>query len=244
MCSKLVQMGLDEFNSSVQNSVHFVDDQNANDLLNDLKNYPHAFVLACCMDRQCKAEAAWEIPFKIKDHIGSFGFSDLKNKSRDDWETIFKTLSLHRFNQKMSTVFYEAIQTIANDYNGIASKIWGDKPSSATVVYRFLQFNGVGVKIATMAANILARSFKIPFSDYHSIDVSPDVHIKRVMERMGLVRENATREEIIYKARELYPEFPGIIDSSLWEVGRTWCKAKNPDCTNCIISTECKKIIH
>ena len=91
-----------------------------------------------------------------------------------------------------------------------------------------------------MATNILARQFKIPFSDYYSIDVSPDVHVKRVMYRNGLVNKNASNEEILYKARELYPEFPGIIDYSLWEVGRNWCKPTNPECDNCILKASCR----
>ena len=100
-------------------------------------------------------------------------------------------------------------------------QIWSNNPSSAKVVYEFLQFKGSGKKIATMAANILARQFKIPFSDYYSIDISPDVHILRVMRRTGLVDNNADLDSIIYKARELNPEFPGIIDFSCWEIGRT-----------------------
>ena len=35
------------------------------------------------------------------------------------------------------------------------------------------------------------------------------------------------------------PEFPGIIDYSLWEIGRKWCRSDNPDCRVCIVSTEC-----
>lgn len=69
-----------------------------------------------------------------------------------------------------------------------------------------------------MAANILARQFKTPFSDYYSIDISPDVHILRVMRRTGLVSPNAELDSVIYKARELCPEFPGIIDFSCWEI--------------------------
>ena len=112
--------------------------------------------------------------------------------------------------------------------------------SSAAVVRRFLEFNGVGVKIATMAANILACQCKIPFSDMCSIDVSPDVHVRRVMHRMGLVEKGAGIDEIIYKARELCPEFPGVIDFSLWRLGREICKADRPDCEHCPVALACK----
>ena len=182
------------------------------------------------------------IPCKIKEILGGFKFTTLEEKTLDDWKAIFNHYSLHHFNDTMAEVFYEAIQLIRNEYNGKASKIWEDSPSSATVVYRFLQFKGVGIKIATMATNILARQFKVPFSDYYSIDVSPDVHVKRVMHRVGLVKKDASNEEIIYKARELCPEFPGIIDYSLWEVGRNWCRQSKPDCENCILKAECKQL--
>ena len=36
-----------------------------------------------------------------------------------------------------------------------------------------------------MATNILARQFKIPMSDYYSVDISLDVHIQRVLKRLG-----------------------------------------------------------
>jgi endonuclease III len=155
----------------------------------------------------------------------------------------FANNKLHRFNNDMAEVFYEAIQHIKTKYDNDASKIWKDKPSSALVVYRFLEFKGCGVKIATMAANILARQYKIEFSDYYSIDISPDTHIMRVMKRMGYISNDSNREMVIYKARELYPEFPGIIDFSCWEIGRGFCKPKNPDCENCLVKSQCKKII-
>ena len=221
--------------------VHLVEDVSANDFLNDIINFPHAYVLACCMDRQTKAERAWMIPVQIRDILGSFDMPVLAALTADEYKEIFSKHSLHRFNEKMAVVFYDAVQHIQNEYNGDASLIWANDPSSAAVVYRFLQFNGVGIKIATMATNILARQFKVPFSDYYSIDVSPDVHVRRVMYRMGLVKENATNDEIIYKARELCPEFPGIIDYSLWDIGRTYCNAITPKCASCILSDECHK---
>ena len=239
----LVEIGKAKFQDPKRNSVHLVEDEVSNAFLNDIENYPHAYVLACCMDRQTKAERAWMIPCKIKEILGNFDFTKLEEKTLDDWKELFNEYSLHRFNDTMAEVFYEAIQTIRNEYDGKASKIWDGNPSSAAVVYRFLQFKGVGIKIATMATNILARQFKVPFSDYYSIDVSPDVHVKRVMYRNGLVNKEATNEEIIYKARELCPDFPGIIDYSLWEVGRSWCRPSNPDCDNCILKAECKQLV-
>ncbi len=235
----LVQIGRERFYNPAEELVHFVDDPEANSFLNDLQNFPHAYVLGCCMDRQWKAEKAWMIPVRIKDIWGSFDMKMLSGKTFEEYNHIFTRYNLHRYNDIMSEVFYKAIQRIHSQYGDDASAIWTGCPSSATVVSRFLQFEGVGVKIATMAANILARQFRISFSDYYSIDVSPDVHIKRVMYRLGLVEENADNNKIIYKARELSPDFPGIIDSPLWEIGRTWCRPSNPDCNNCIVHSDC-----
>lgn len=235
----LVRIGKERFKATKVNGVHLVENSEANALLNDLNKYPHAYVLACCMDRQTKAERAWMIPYRIKNEIGSFEMKDLISISENKYKKIFADNNLHRFNDTMASVFYKAVQRIHKIYHDDASEIWKNNPHSAEVVYRFLEFDGVGIKIATMAANILARQYKIPFSDFYSIDVSPDVHVKRVMNRMGLVEENSDNDKIIYKARALCPEFPGIIDYSLWEIGRTWCRPKTPNCKECIVSSEC-----
>ncbi|MGI6649890.1 MAG: iron-sulfur cluster loop [Bacillota bacterium] len=239
----LVTIGKKRFENPEENSVHLVEDQEANSFLNDLVNFPHAYVLACCMDRQVKAEIAWMIPIRLRKIIGDFSIETLDNISLEEYLTIFNENTLHRFNDIMAKVFYSVVKRIVRDYDGDASKIWVGNPSSAAVVYRFLQFDGVGIKIATMATNILARQFKVPFSDYYSIDISPDVHILRVLRRSGLVDKDASIDSIIYKARELCPEFPGIIDFSCWEIGRKWCRPRNPNCEECIIEKECLKNI-
>ncbi len=237
----IVQIAKERFENPTSQCVHFVDDQNANVILNDLDNYPHAYVLACLMDRQIKAERAWVIPYEIYKEINSFEFSALEKVGLDDLKTMFNHKKLHRFNDTMAEIFHDAIIAIRRKYNGDAANIWNNNPSSSTVVYKFLEFKGIGIKIATMAANILARQFRIPFSDYYSIDISPDVHIVRVMKRMGFVPENATNDMVIYKARELNPEFPGIIDFSCWEIGRKWCRPQSPQCNDCIVENACKK---
>jgi endonuclease III len=239
----LVKIGKERFENPQENSVHLLDNEEENNFLNDLTNYPHAYVLACCMDRQVKAEIAWRVPVRLKEIIGDFSIEILKEISLDEYKEIFYANSLHRFNDTMAEVFYKAVHRIDRDYEGDASKIWANNPCSATVVYRFLQFEGIGIKIATMSTNILARQFKVPFSDYYSIDISPDVHILRVLRRSGLVDRDAGIDSIIYKARELNPEFPGIIDFSCWEIGRIWCRPSNPNCKECIIASECLKCL-
>jgi len=223
--------------------VHFVKNEEDNKFLNDIINNPHAYVLSCSMDRQISSEIAWTVPIKIRNILGDFSMKKLASVSLEEYKRIFNENKIHRFNDLMAEVFYKGVQLIQSKYNGDASKIWTGTPSSATVVLRFLEFHGCGIKIATMATNILARQFKVPFSDYYSIDVSPDIHVKRVMYRLGLTSsEETSNDEIIYKARELNPEFPGIIDSPLWDIGRTTCRPTNPKCEECKLKSVCPRL--
>lgn len=219
----------------------FTWNKEADALLNDTHDYPHAFVLACVMDRQIKAERAWLIPYHVKKEIGGFEFEQLMILSPSYLVNLFQENSLHRFNETMALLFYEAIRMIETKYDGNAANIWEDTPRSATIVRRFLEFKGVGVKIATMAANILARDFKIPMQDRICIDISPDVQVKRVFMRLGFIHAQATNDQLIFTAREFYPEYPGIFDLSAWEIGRKWCRPKKPDCAHCYLEGICPK---
>ena len=221
--------------------IEFTKNKESDKLLNNLKYFSHAFVLACVMDRQIKAERAWLIPYEISKEIKSFKNSQLLKIKQEDIIDIFKRKSLHRFNEIMGKNFYLAIQKIHNIYRDDASNIWKDNLRSATVVRRFLEFDGVGIKIATMAVNILARDFKVPIKDYINIDISPDIHIKRVFKRLGFISKDASNDELIYCARELNPMYPVIFDLFCWEIGRNWCKPNNPICEKCYLNDYCIK---
>lgn len=179
--------------------VEFTHLADADALLNDLGEYPHAFVLACIMDRQIKAERAWIIPYRIAKKLGDFTIGTLGKQSLSDIKELMgKPKPLHRMSDRMAGVFYSGVQRIVTVYQGDAGRIWRGRPPSAEVIYRFLEFEGIGPKIATMAANILARDFKIPFADHVSIDISADVHVRRVFGRLGLCAPDASIEKIIY----------------------------------------------
>jgi len=243
ICDRLVEQGKALF-SGQKELIHFTKISEADNLLNDLSNHPHAFVLACVMDRQVKAEKAWLIPYRISEKLDGFSMQVLRMLSREEVSHLMtKPEPLHWLVNQMSSFFHSAVQRIENQYAGDASRIWTGKPSSAEVVYRFLEFDGVGPKIGTMAANILARDFKIPFADYFSIDISADVHVRRVFSRLGLCPPDATAEQVIYKAKALYPQFPGLMDLPCWEIGRNWCKSRGPECGECYMRNLCPTII-
>ena len=236
----LISKGNELLNSPFR-PIQFTKNTEADTFLNNIQDFPHAFVLACVMDRQIKAERAWIIPYTISQVIGSFEFSAHLELSLAQLKDIFVQKGLHRFNDIMAESYFAATSRIHSIYHDDASKIWSSKPKSATVVKRFLQFKGVGIKIATMATNILAREFKVPMSDYICVDISPDRQVKRVFRRLGLISKDAGNDELIYTARELNPLYPGIFDLPCWEIGRNWCKPKHPQCDKCYLSIHCLK---
>jgi endonuclease-3 len=223
--------------------IDFAKDAPANELLNDLDRHPHAFVLACLMDRQYPAYKCWRIPALVRDELGTFDVSRLARVSRGRYQRMFAgPPALHRLKKEMAEIFAAGVARIVSQYDGDAAGIWRGSPPSAAVVRRFLEFRGAGPKIATMAANILVRHFKVPLSDLYSIDISADVHVRRTLTRLGIIRRDARLEEIIYLARELNPEYPGIFDLAAWHIGHDWCHQQTPECGQCYMARCCPSV--
>lgn len=196
--------------------------------------YPHLFVLGCVMDSGIDYERAWKIPEEIAVLLGGYDFSLFLSKDEAWYLDTFNAKKLHRYNEKMGKAFYSAIQKIHNYYQDNAANIWNDNPTSGELICRFLDFDRVGVKIATMAVNILSRRFDVKLKDKYSIDISPDIHVKRLMYRLGLIDEEKPVKnfstidpfKITYAARSINHDFPGLPDLIFWETGQ------NETCTN------------
>ena len=222
--------------------VEFTGEAAPDALLNDLEGYPHAFVVACVCDRQDSAKRVWRIPYELGQRIGSNDFADLADLSEAEVaQAMAEPQPLHRYTNVMAVVVYRAVRRIAEDYAGDASRLWSGSPSSAALISGFLGFHGVGVKIASMAANILVREMKVPVSDMVALDVSPDVHVQRVFGRIGLTGAGASPEAIVYAARSVSPDYPGVLDLGAWEIGRQWCRPSAALCEACYLGTACPR---
>ena len=61
-------------------------------------DHPHAFVIACIMDRLIKAERAWFNPYRLSRRIGNLDFCTLLKLSEDEIQDHMKgPPALHRF---------------------------------------------------------------------------------------------------------------------------------------------------
>jgi endonuclease III len=93
-----------------------------------------------------------------------------------------------------------------------------------------------------MTVNILYREYKIVGNDGLSlVDISADVHVMRVFKRMGFVPKE-DKKLVIEKAIELNPEYPGVLDFTIFHHGTEVCK-KKPLCEKCIFNNLCPKNI-
>lgn len=247
---ELISRGMALLSAKVPNRVEFVKDPAVDALLDPRGAYPHAFVMGCLANRQVRAATAWHLPAKVRSRLAAtgrdFDVISLAGLTDAEWVRCLTIgadgvqSALHRLPAGIAGVLHSGLHRIVDYYGGDAQNIWNDQPSSATLVSRFLQFNGVGPKIACMAANILVRDFRVPVGDYRCIDISADRHVLRVMGRLGLVDEDASPDVVIYRARDLNPDFPGVFDLVVWQIGSDFCHEKHPDCAACPVAPHCR----
>lgn len=203
---------------------------------------PYAFAIATCLDRGAKAEVIWTMPYYIKKDLGHLNPNRIYEMSQDELVALFERLPRHpRFINAAPRTLKDLTRIVVEECNGDASKIWSGKRASE-VKRTFESIFGVGPGIANMAVLLIEAAFSVRFDDldHRQMDIKPDVHTVRVLYRLG-VSEAPTESAAIEAGRALNPEYPGAVDASLWNIGRTWCFATEPRCTSCCLEAVCVK---
>jgi len=93
-----------------------------------------------------------------------------------------------------------------------------------------------------MAVEILQRHFDVEIGDLSGSDIAYDIHVRRVMLRTGLAQTDDVNH-MVAVARHMHPQRPGALDLPMWDIGRTWCRPQNPQCSMCVLGGICPQLI-
>jgi len=215
----------------------FTDNEMANEfLISD----DWAFLAGVIGDYQMPAERAWAVPYNLSRRLGGWGVELVAEDSDRVLAAFLGPPALHRFPTQSARWLVAGAQRVIDDYGGKAGAVWNDQPTARELQARLNEFVGVSQKKAAMAVEILNGQFGVEIRELSGSDIAYDVHVRRVMLRTGL----AERDEVnhmVGAARIANPERPGALDLPMWEIGKTWCRARSPECDRCVIGDVCPR---
>lgn len=220
------------------------------------KMRPHAanaFLLGVMFDRSVPWERAWDAADWMCSSIGD------PEDVTSVWHALVKMdasrlrgflrygyggQAFHRHYKTFARLLPQASEHILEHYQGDPRKIWNNQRDVNEVRNRLDSIPAIGPGLARMAVLILAREHGRlgGRKARRQLDPKPDVHVRRVFQRVGLIEPGWSMNAVIEAARDLAPDFPGSLDAPAWEIGRNWCRPSRPHCDECPVSAVCPRV--
>lgn len=179
-------------------------------------NHSNAYelLIATMLSAQCtddRVNMVTEKLFKKYTSLEAFAQADIKELEQDIRSTGF-------YHNKAKNIITAANQLLT-DYNG-------EMPSD---IDSLTGLAGVGRKTANV---VRTHIFHIP-------SIVVDTHVKRISNKLGLT-ESDDPVKIEFELMDIFPEDHwGRYNTQVIAHGRTICKARKPDCENCLLNKEC-----
>jgi uncharacterized HhH-GPD family protein len=193
----------------------------------------NAFLFAVVFDQLVNAEQAWEAPYRLKRRLGHLDPRKIAHMPLQKLRSAIRHGddggALARYPSRMAGFIKGSAQLLADSYSGHAGRIWEDCLTATELIARLDEFPGIGLKKAHMAARILAEK-GLDLDGFENINVAVDVQVRRVWERLRLVRKGAGVAEFHATASAMHPSFPGELDEPTWRIGRGWCHPSEREC--------------
>ena len=213
----------------------------------------NAFLMGVMLDRGGLAERAWDAAEHFCSSVGdtddvSSLWSEILAMDRPRLRGYLRYgyggKAFHRFYKTFAKLLPQAAEHLLENYGGDPRQIWNNQRDIAKVKQRLDDIPAIGPGLANMAVLILARQHGLlgGKTARRQLDPKPDIQVRRVFTRTGLIPKGATDEAIIDIARELSPDFPAALDAPAWDIGQQWCKPSRPLCTECPLGTVCQRV--
>jgi len=211
----------------------------ANDLL---VSDAWGFLAGVICDYQMPADRAWATPYNLAQRLGGWSVERIVADPEAVHAAFLGPPAIHRFPNQTTRFIIDGARRVIDEYGGDAASVWNDRPTARDLQTRLGAFLGISQKKAAMAVEILYAQLGVEIAEMEGSDIAYDVHVRRLMLRTGLAeRDNVGH--MVDMARRAHPERPGALDLPMWEIGRTWCHKRDPECAACVISQACPQLV-
>lgn len=214
----------------------------------------NSFFIGVLLDQGQNAQRAWDAGRYLVEYyfaetenfwheISTTNLNTMKSICRTGYNG--KAFALHYQVNRFPRDLKSVARKIVRDYDSDVRNIWnGIKTKNVDDIYlTFKEFDGIGDALAKMAQFILVRDYGIAGGKRAKryMSVKPDVHLRRVLFRLGIA-EHQTPRSTIDAAERLHLKSPADFDWAVWTIGREYCRPKNPICEECPLESSCQRV--
>jgi uncharacterized HhH-GPD family protein len=134
----------------------FTDDEDACRLLAD---DPFALLVGFALDQQVTVQQAFLGPLRLKQRLGTL---EPRAVATADLEPLFREKpAIHRFPGSMAERVRELAATVAEEYDGDASRLWTEAADGADLRRRIAALPGYGEMKVKSLGSVLAKRFDV-----------------------------------------------------------------------------------
>jgi len=140
----------------VPDALYFTEDEAANQLLAE---DPFALLVGFALDQQVTVQQAFLGPLRLKERLGTLEPAAV---AQADLEPLFRDKpAIHRFPGSMAGRVRDLAATVAEEYDGDASRLWTEAEDGADLRKRISALPGFGEMKVKALGSVLAKRFDV-----------------------------------------------------------------------------------
>jgi uncharacterized HhH-GPD family protein len=140
-------------------ALHFTGNAEADELL---AHEPLALLIGFGLDQQVSVQTAFSGPLKLKQRLGTLDAGRIAATDPSRLEEVFRERpAIHRFPASMARRTQELCAYVAAEFDGDASRLWGEARDGADLRRRIKALPGFGEMKVTSLGAVLAKRFDV-----------------------------------------------------------------------------------